>query len=117
MGAIVRIQHHTAAGGEHDVRTLGKVVDDFLLTLPKAGLTLDVEEQWNIGAGARLDHMIALDELAAQRFRELTPDGGLAVAHEADEVEVGGFGHGAYHAIDSLASQCPSPIAAMPSAC
>src|SRR3569623_2062023 len=116
MGAIVRIQHHTAAGGEHDMLAPGEVVDDYLLALPKAGLTLDVEEQRNVGAGARLDFMIAVDELAAERFRELAPNSGLACAHEADEEEVGGFGHGAYHAIDSLASQCPSPMAAMPTA-
>src|SRR3569832_1134336 len=93
--AILRVQHHATAGGKHDVFTLRQVVDDLFFALAKTRLALDVEDLWIVRAGARLDFMIAVDELAAERFRELPTDGRLARAHKADEEEVGGFVHAA----------------------
>src|SRR3569833_880244 len=93
--ALLRVQHHASAGGKHDVFTLRQVVDDLFFALAKTRLALDGEDLRNVRAGARLDFMIAVDELAAERFRELPTDGRLARAHLADEDEVGGFGDAA----------------------
>ena len=46
------VEDGAAAGCKHDALLLGQVADDICLTLPKAGFTLDLENQRNRGAGA-----------------------------------------------------------------
>src|SRR5690606_28320458 len=59
----------------------------------EAGLTLAFEDGGDVGAGARLDLAVDVDEGQAETLGQAAADRGLAGAHRADQHEVGGGIH------------------------
>ena len=86
--AVLRGEHGAAAGGEHDAFERGELGERLRLARAEAGLALDLEDQRHLHAAAALDLVVGVEEAQLQAPREQPPDGGLAGAHHADQVEV-----------------------------
>ncbi len=78
----VRIEDGAAAGGQHDAFLAAQVTDHFRFTPAKAGLALDLEDQGNRGARARLDLVIRVDEAHAHFPGQHATDCRLAGSHQ-----------------------------------
>src|SRR5919109_886643 len=86
-----------AAGGfgsgararEHDALELRELGERLCLACAEAGFALDLEDHRDLHAAARLNLVIGVDEAQLEPPGERAPDGGLAGAHQADQVEIG----------------------------
>ncbi len=80
------LDHQAAAAGDH--RALGRVaaLDELALQLAEGGLALGGEEFRDRAAPLPLDLMVAVQAGEAQPLRDRAADGGLAGAHEADQI-------------------------------
>src|SRR3569832_2422441 len=72
--AILRVQHHATAGGKHDVFTLRQVVDDLFFALAKTKNTQNNKKKQKKHTKTHHKNKNTVDELAAERFRELPTD-------------------------------------------
>ncbi len=89
-----RRQHGAAAGREHDaVVAARQLVDDLLLAATESRLAFDLEDGGDRDAGAGLDLVVAVDEVASEARGEQPADGALAGAHHPDDEEVVVRGH------------------------
>ena len=86
--SVLRVQHHAAAGGQHQPRFSRQFLQHPGLAAAKARLALDLENQRNARPGARLDFMVAVDEALLQAPRQVPADRGLARANHAHEIDV-----------------------------
>ena len=86
--ARFHIDHRATAGGEHKIGTQCEIGDRGVLALAETGLAFLLENERDVDAGARLDFVIAVDEVHATGFGKPAADRGLAGAHRADEVDV-----------------------------
>ena len=85
MHAVLLAHHGTAARGQHDAIPLRQGVDRRNLAIAKTGLAFLLEDERNVDAGARLDLVIAIDELHAQGARQLPANGRLAGSHRTNK--------------------------------
>src|SRR5690606_28143449 len=83
--AILRPQHHAAAGSDHHAFELAELRDHRLFTLAKTLLALDIEDPGDIGTGTLLDFLVRILEVQLQLFGQQPPDGALSSTHRADQ--------------------------------
>ena len=82
--AALRAEDRPAAGGHDDAAIGGQVANDFLLATTKALFALDLENQWNRGAGTGLNLVIGVKKGAIKSFRQRATDRCLTRTHQTD---------------------------------
>src|SRR6185503_18816635 len=93
QAAVLVRDHDPAAGGEDDATQLRELADRRRFAGAESGFALDLEDHRDLHPAAPLDLLVAVEEAQLQPPREHPPDRGLAGAHQADEIEVGGALH------------------------
>ena len=86
--AVVRIEHCTAAGCQHDAVALHQLGDHRLLAFAKAVLALDLEDGGHAHARARFDLMVGIVKGSAGQTGKVTTHSRLARAHQANKYVV-----------------------------
>src|SRR5205823_4906829 len=76
-----------AAGGDHGALEVAGGAEDVALALAEVRLTALGEDLLDRELLRRLDQFVEVEEGDVEARRELAPDGGLAGAHEADQVD------------------------------
>src|SRR5215831_6003805 len=89
QAAVLRQQHRTAAGCQHDALEGRKRLDRLALALAEARFALLVEDEGDVDTRAPLDLGIAVVKGQTQRAGKVAADGRLARAHRADEKYAG----------------------------
>src|SRR5690625_3018692 len=88
MATVFGRQDCAAAGCQYDSVPLGQLIDDGSLPTPKASLALDVEDEWNIGAGALFDDSVAIEQWQPEGVCQSFADCGLAGPHWANQKDL-----------------------------
>src|SRR5260221_496323 len=81
-------QHHPAASAEHHALQRRQFGEHLRLACAKPGFALDLEDQRDLDAATAFDLLIGVEKAQGEAPREQPPDGGLAGAHHADEIDV-----------------------------
>jgi hypothetical protein len=92
--AVVRVDHGTAPGREHDVLHLREAIDRLLFTQAETGLTFLFEDERDVDAGLRLDVRVAIVEAEPEQPGELTADRGFSGSHRPDQKNIALGDHG-----------------------
>ena len=93
MPAVLLQKHGPAPGRQHDALERGQRLDGLALALPETRLTLLLEDERDVDAGAPLDLRITVVEGQLEHARHVAAHGGLAGAHGPDEENTGPATH------------------------
>lgn len=81
VGSIRGIKDRAAARRKHDILALGQIIDDLPFAVAKPGFTFKFENQRDIGPGATLNFLVAIDELLSEGARKFLSDGCFSRSH------------------------------------
>jgi len=91
-GAIGRIDHRAAAGGQHGGASAGQLIDKFGFALPESGFAFEFEDGRDGHAQPRFELAIGIDKGPAESACQTPTDCGFTGAHHADQADEGGAG-------------------------
>lgn len=95
-GAIDRIDHRAAAGGQHGGASAREFVDEFGFALPESGFAFEFEDGRDGHAQPRFELAIGINEGPAESACQTPTDCGFTGAHHADQADEGGAGRGSH---------------------
>ena len=87
--AVALTKHRPSTRGQHPVARAGdQICDDFGFKLPEGVLTVALKKLLDAAAYPLLDFVIRIQKASAHPPCQSTPDGRLARAHQANEIDV-----------------------------
>ena len=95
VATILSIEYRATARREHNIIHFRQITDCGRLTLAKPLLTLFLEDEGNIDAGARFHLIVTIDEGQVQGPCEMPAHGGLSRPHRSDKKDISGMFHSA----------------------